>query len=365
MNWREKNDYYGATHNAYGGGFIRWCWGLSLGANWAGITTKYAVEVDKSAAATYKNNHPNCNVLSRDIANVSKVDMPIESPFVLFGGPPCQGFSASNRKTRTLDNLKNALFKHFIRIVSELKPRWVVFENVQGIVSFQNGLIITEIIKELEKMKYSISKDVLDAVCFGVPQYRKRFILVANNANIQFIFPQRQENLTFTTVKEAIGDLPLLKNGEKYDVLNYKGNYTSKYIQFIRRGSLFPTQNHVSKNKDYVINRYKYIRQGQNWQAIPEHLMRNYANKGECHSGIYRRLCNSKPSVVISNYRKNMLIHPTQNRGLSVREAARLQSFPDTFKFYGTITEVQQQIGNAVPPLLAKVIFDRIIEYEE
>jgi DNA (cytosine-5)-methyltransferase 1 len=337
--------------------------GLSLGANWAGITTAYAVEFDKAAAVTYKNNHPGCTVLIDDIANITKDNIPIKSPFVLFGGPPCQGFSSSNQRTRTLDNPKNVLFKHFIRLVSELKPRWIVFENVQGIVGFQNGMIINELINELEKLEYKVNKEILDAVNFGVPQYRKRFILIANNENIQFVFPVKQENLI--TVKEAIGDLPALKNGEKIDVLDYKSNYISEYIEFIRNGSLSATQNYVSRNKDYVIDRYKYIKQGQNWRAIPELLMKNYSNKEKCHSGIYRRLCNSQPSVVISNYRKNMLIHPSQDRGLSVREAARLQSFPDTFKFHGLLSEIQQQIGNAVPPLLAKAIFDRIIEYEE
>jgi DNA (cytosine-5)-methyltransferase 1 len=321
------------------------------------------VEFDKAAAITYKNNHPDCTVLNKDIANISKSDMPMESPFILFGGPPCQGFSASNQKTRTLDNPKNAMFKHFIRLVSELDPKWVVFENVQGIVGFQGGIIIDKIIENLKRLGYTVNKEIMDAVDFGVPQYRKRFILVANNADIQFVFPPKQEH--HITVKEAMGDLPVLKNGEKSDVAAYKTNYISDYIQFIRNGSLAPTQNHVSKNKDYVINRYKYIKQGQNWQAIPESLMKNYADKEKCHSGIYRRLCYSQPSIVISNYRKNMLIHPDQDRGLSVREAARLQSFPDTFTFQGLITEIQQQIGNAVPPLLAKAVFDRIIEYEK
>lgn len=337
--------------------------GLSLGANWAGITMAYAVEFDKATVSTYKNNHPDCNVLDDDIANISKANIPIERPFILFGGPPCQGFSASNQKTRTLDNPKNALFKHFIRLVAELNPKWVVFENVQGIKSFQNGAVIDELTKELEKLCYKVNKEILDAVDFGVPQCRKRFILVANNVDIQFLFPPKQENII--TVKEAIGDLPALKNGDKIDVLDYKPNYISEYIQFIRNDSKFATQNHVSKNNDYVIERYKHIKQGQNWQAIPESLMENYADKKKCHSGIYRRLSNSQPSVVISNYRKNMLIHPTQDRGLSVREAARLQSFPDTFTFHGLISEMQQQIGNAVPPLLAKAVFDRIIEYEE
>ena len=99
--------------------------------------------------------------------------------------------------------------------------------------------------------------------------------------------------------------------------------------------------------------------------AIPDELMLNYANKSNCHSGIYKRLVANKPSVVISNYRKNMLIHPYQDRGLSVREAARLQSFPDKFIFKGCLSHIQQQIGNAVPPLLAKAVFEKILEYGE
>ena len=132
----------------------------------------------------------------------------------------------------------------------------------------------------------------------------------------------------------------------------------------MRKGSKKPLQNYVSRNADYVIERYSYIGQGQNWKAIPEHLMLNYKNSQNCHSGIYKRLDPDKPSVVISNYRKNMLIHPFQNRGLSVREAARLQSFPDTFVFEGTIMKIQQQIGNAVPPLMAEAIFKKILSYE-
>jgi len=111
---------------------------------------------------------------------------------------------------------------------------------------------------------------------------------------------------------------------------------------------------------DYVVERYKHIGQGQNWRAIPDSLMTNYKDKNNCHSGIYKRLKWDEPSVVISNYRKNMLIHPTQDRGLSVREAARIQSFPDNFIFEGTVHYIQQQIGNAVPPLLAEAIFNQI-----
>ena len=136
----------------------------------------------------------------------------------------------------------------------------------------------------------------------------------------------------------------------------------SPYAQLMRKGSDMARQNYVSRNNDLVIERYKYIGQGQNWRAIPDFLMQNYADKGRCHSGIYKRLRADQPSVVISNYRKSMLIHPYENRGISVREAARLQSFPDTFIFEGPLMHIQQQIGNAVPPLLSKAVFQEILK---
>jgi len=138
----------------------------------------------------------------------------------------------------------------------------------------------------------------------------------------------------------------------------------SSYANRMRGDSASSFQNFVSKSSNYVIERYSYIKPGQNWRAIPDHLMQNYKNKNNCHSGIYKRLQMSEPSIVISNYRKNMLIHPAQDRGLSVREAARIQSFPDSFIFEGSIHYIQQQIGNAVPPLLAEAIFRKILLYE-
>jgi DNA (cytosine-5)-methyltransferase 1 len=127
------------------------------------------------------------------------------------------------------------------------------------------------------------------------------------------------------------------------------------------RGALTACSNHlVTANNTTILNRYHHIPKGGNWQNIPDHLMDNYANPERCHTGIYKRLKLNEPSIVIGNFRKNMLIHPTQTRGLSVREAARLQSFPDSFKLLGSIGFQQQQVGNAVPPLLAKAVFDRI-----
>ncbi len=332
--------------------------GLSLGAIWAGIKIPCAVEKDLSAAQTYKTNHPETNVFTQDIREIDPLSLGIKEPFIVFGGPPCQGFSFSNTQTRTLDNDNNSLFKEFIRFVDLLQPKWFLFENVEGILSFNKGETVKQIQKCFEDIGYKIVFDVLTASNFGVPQNRNRFIMVGNRCGIDFCFPTRKKKSV--SVWEAIGDLPELENGQMAEVLPYSSD-PSPYAKRMRGKSKFATQNFVSRNQEYVLERYKYIKPGQNWQAIPEHLMTNYKNRNNCHSGIYRRLEPDKPSIVISNYRKNMLIHPFQNRGLSVREAARLQSFPDDFIFEGTIMYKQQQIGNAVPPLMAEVIFKQII----
>jgi DNA (cytosine-5)-methyltransferase 1 len=183
--------------------------------------------------------------------------------------------------------------------------------------------------------------------------------MVGNRKNIFFEFPRKLNYKV--TVKEAFIDLPDLVNGQKTESLPYKNVELSEYAKILRNGSKVSTQNFVTENQPLTIKRYKYIKPGQNWKAIPKRLMKNYKDINNCHSGIYKRLDPEKPSVVISNYRKNMLIHPFQDRGLSIREAARIQGFPDTFYFKGYFSHQQQQIGNAVPPLLAKAIFNQII----
>jgi DNA (cytosine-5)-methyltransferase 1 len=336
--------------------------GLSLGAEWAGIKVLCAIEMDCHSAKTYKANHPNTNVIISDIQNTNPNEIAKKGDvFILFGGPPCQGFSTSNRKTRNDDNANNSLFREFLRFTTELYPEWILFENVEGIVNYNKGRIVENIKRSFSDLGYSISDEILYASDYGVPQHRNRFFIVGNRKNIPFVFPEKMKNII--SVGEAINDLPLLNNGDVFDQLPYRKDIKpSFYAKIMRKKSKFSSQNIVSKNFDYVIERYKYIKPGQNWRAIPEHLMANYKNKNNCHSGIYKRLKIDEPSVVISNYRKNMLIHPIQDRGLSVREAARLQSFPDSFIFEGSIHYIQQQIGNAVPPLLAKAIFEQILK---
>lgn len=333
--------------------------GMSVGAIMAGINVEVAVENDKNAALTFHTNHPNSEIITDDIRNVSLVSK-YKNPFILFGGPPCQGFSTSNTKSRNNDNPNNSLFWEYIRQVRELTPKWFVFENVEGIKSFDNGTVIERLKSEFEKLGYKTSWKVLTASDYGVPQNRNRFFMIGNRLNIDFEFPKKKKKVI--TVKDAIEDLPNLDNGSLFDLMEYKSKPTNSYAKLMRGKEIKAPQNYVSRNKEYVIERYKHIKPGQNWKAIPEDLMQNYTDTKNCHSGIYKRLDPNSPSVVIANYRKNMLIHPFENRGLSVREAARIQSFPDNFKFKGKLSFQQQQIGNAVPPLLAKVIFEQIIK---
>jgi len=337
--------------------------GLSVGAENAGIKIGFAVEKDISAAKTFARNHPGVKVLCEDITKVDPkmhVDKP---PFIVFGGPPCQGFSLSNTKTRTDKNSNNELFFEFVRFVDELQPEWFLFENVEGITNYNKGNTVLKIKECFSEIGYNTTEAVLYASDYGVPQHRNRFFMVGNRLGVNFEFPEKHNKKV--NVQEALADLPILVNGDNFPTAEYSlpiGS-VSEYAARMRGNSTGPLQNFVSRNQEYVIERYKHIKQGENWKAIPAELMGNYANTKNCHSGIYKRLNANKPSVVISNYRKNMLIHPFQDRGLSVREAARLQSFPDSFFFEGPLSHIQQQIGNAVPPLLAEAIFKKILSY--
>lgn len=343
--------------------------GLSIGAEMAGVQIMFAVEKDKYAAETYSFNHKNIPVICEDIHNINPLQYikPIEAndQLIVFGGPPCQGFSTSNTVTRNMQNPNNSLFEEFVRFVATLKPEWFLFENVEGFYRFEKGSVRDKVKSCFEELGYTVNDKIVVASDYGVPQHRHRFIMIGNRHGILYQFPKKHKKVY--TVKDAISDLPNLSNGQMDETLPYTYSIkeASEYAKLMRKGSKFSQQNYVSKNADYVIERYKHIGQGQNWKAIPETLMTNYKDRNNCHSGIYKRLQADKPSVVISNYRKNMLIHPSQNRGLSVREAARLQSFPDFFIFKGSLSHIQQQIGNAVPPLLAKAVFQQIIQQTE
>jgi DNA (cytosine-5)-methyltransferase 1 len=334
--------------------------GMSLGAQMAGINVVLAIEKDKHAAATYSANHQKTKIILDDIKNVHTINISSSSKEkILFGGPPCQGFSTSNQRTRKLDNPLNWLFKEFLRIVCLWQPDWVVLENVRGIVETEHGLFCDAIIHELHDVGYTSTCGVLCAADFGVPQVRSRFFLMASRHGVSVDMPKPTTRRPIN-VRQAIDDLPSLPNGASVNRLDYPRKPKSDYAKSLRNGNKGCSGHLVTNNASHIIERYRHIPQGGNWENIPERLMANYSDRTRCHTGIYRRLRDDKLSVVLGNYRKNMLIHPWEDRGLSVREAARLQSFPDWYDFKGSIGFQQQQVGNAVPPLLAYAVFNAI-----
>lgn len=336
--------------------------GMSLGAIACGVDVKYAVEVDPNAAKTFKGNHPECSLLVEDVRCIGAdrfKKLNRKDELVIFGGPPCQGFSTSNQHNRNLENPQNWLFKEYLRLVSALKPEWVVFENVKGLVETEQGFFLDAVRNGFRQAGYTVSDFILNSADYGVPQKRNRLFIVGSLGGRVVAPPPKVKKVR--TVREALFDLPELENGDVPDFAKYRRAATNGYAKNLRADLPGCWNNVVTTNAAHIIERYQHIPQGGNWADVPSRLMNNYTDVSRCHTGIYRRLNESEPSVVIGNFRKNMLIHPWKHRGLSVREAARLQSFPDSFRFFGSIGFQQQQVGNAVPPLLAQAVFKQIM----
>lgn len=341
--------------------------GLSLGAQLAGVTVTHAIEENHAAAATYRGNHPETKVIEDDIRKHTPPTFKRGGTSILFGGPPCQGFSTSNQRTRNVENPKNWLFADFFRFAKASNPEWIVLENVKGVRETAQGQFEELILAEMDALGYSNTIWQLCAADFGVPQKRHRVFFIGRRKGSGKI-PDcpLPTNTVAVTVRQAIADLPELTIGANIDERAYRNRCPSDYARAMRKNLAVCTGHLVTANNDVVRKRYPYIPQGGNWQDIPKHLMENYTNlvdERSRHTGIYRRLSWDNPSVVIANFRKNMLVHPEQHRGLSVREAARIQSFPDDYIFSGSIGLRQQQVSNAVPPLLAKAVFSTLIAH--
>ncbi|MBI4473471.1 MAG: DNA cytosine methyltransferase [Acidobacteria bacterium] len=311
---------------------------------------------------------------------------------VLIGGPPCRGFSSANRNSWSSDNPHNQLVNIFMMYVEKLRPPLFLMENVQGIVwTATNGSaqarpsVAENVFRRMRKAGYLVFPKLLDAVWYGVPQYRTRFFLVGIHEDVGYRMDDFGEwgpfpapthgpgtSRPYVTVREAIADLPPIGNGHISDELSYvepdRAVSANRFLDFVRlhapKNSIL---DHVtSHHAEYVIERYKQIPPGGNWEDIVE-MMSNYADVNRTHSNIYRRLLWDEPSITIGHYRKSMLVHPEQHRGLSLREAARLQSFPDWFRFAGALVgnggliHKQQQLANAVCPLVTKALAQFIL----
>ncbi|WP_165233523.1 DNA cytosine methyltransferase [Aquisphaera insulae] len=347
--------------------------GLSLGFELAGFSIALALEKASGAAATYRRNHPDAVLVEEDIRDIeparclADAGINLDDVDALVCGLPCQGFSESNRRTRNMDNPRNHLYADVLRFVAALRPKCVIVENVAGMRTMAGGAVIHRIVEACERQGYAMATFELNAADFGVPQFRRRLFIVGIRGPA-LTSPEPTHGTPsnpYVTVRQAIHDLPVLRTGCDVDRLRYRRvSELSSYQKRMRAESSrdqLVSGNWVTKNSPDVLERFRYVGRGQNWEVIPAHLMLNLRNPSLCHTGYYYRLQWDEPSKVVGNFRKNMLIHPSQNRTLSVREAARLQSFPDNYEFLGAKQVRQQQVADAVPPLLAKAVANVVI----
>ena len=323
--------------------------------------TAVATDFNEKALATFSHNMPNTKTICGDITN-EKVKMQIIETSkklgvnMIIGGPPCQGFSLKGKKLG-LNDPRNYLFKEYLNIVNELQPNVFVIENVKAILSTSAGWFKNQIIDEVKKMGYFVEYGVLTATDFGVPQTRQRAIFICcKDKAIQLPVPNCKN---IVTVRDAISDLAYLNASEGNDISEYKTKPESKYQELMRKNSAMLFNHKASKHAKIAIEKLKMIPAEGGKEYLPEEMRGR-----QRFSGTWGRLKWDNPSPTIdtrfdacSNGTNN---HPFLNRAITPREAARLQSLDDKFMFIGSKFYIRQQIGNAVPPLMAKAIADQI-----
>lgn len=335
--------------------------GLSLGFEMAGAKVLMANEYDENIATSYVKNRPNNNMIIEDI---TKLD--IETTFknlkdsidIVIGGPPCQGFSQKGQR-KTINDPRNFLFKYYFNVVDFIRPEYFVMENVPNLLTAENGFFKKEITELFSNIGYTINCDVLNASDFGVPQNRRRAFIIGKVGTERVLFPQKKNNKV--TAWEAISDLAFLNSGEGRFEQNYRIEPQSDYQKLLRKGSkkLF---NHIATSHSAVaIKRMAMVPIGGGRNDLPKEELTK-----SIYSGTWGRIIKDDISVTITTRfdtpSSGRFTHPFLNRAITVREAARLQSFPDNFIFYGTKTSQMKQVGNAVPPLLAKAVAEAILK---
>jgi len=349
--------------------------------------TIVANDIDEYAGKTYKENHKDAEFIRGSIAEEEtkkKIQRCVRkitekaTVDVVIGGPPCKGFSLANKMTRDMSNPMNHLMYHFLEMVRRLKPVAFVMENVPGILAMENGDVVDCLVEKFKNLGYpNTDYMLLNAADYGAPQIRKRTFIVGSQSTIPIDDPVQTHGskedlknnpalLPHVKLIDAIGDLPTIRVGSS---TSNSDDYLSKPNPFqaeMRKKSAKVRDHVVTKNTPIVIERIKSVPAGGNWENIPLKLMQvdgKYGGIEKAHSMIYKRLRKNEPAITITNFRKGMIIHPTQNRLFSVREAARIQTFPDDYVFKGGLSDKQQQVADAVPVILAKKVSESVLKH--
>lgn len=374
--------------------------GFSLGFQLSGYYDIIgAIEIDDWAASTFKYNHPEATVLVKNISEVSNEELIkyFKDVDFLLGGPPCQGFSVCNKNAGDPKDPRNSLFREFIRVAKVLSPKVVIMENVPNLIKAKTEtkeFVISIIKKELENLGYHVEYRILDATCYGVPQIRKRIVIIGckDELNNYFPYPTHtvntfndnlfgdEDNLAICpTLWDAISDLPEIRACEGEDIMQYTSEPQNEY-QLMLRDNSDCVYNHIAMNhSNRMVERFATMKWGESTEDVPEEfkpLKRN--GNGERSDKVYgqnnRRMYPNKPCHTIAASFYANFVHPYLNRNFTPREGARIQSFPDWYRFMGKPTTPSKsllkkegrlddihlcqynQIGNAVPPLLSKAI---------
>ncbi len=358
--------------------------GCSLGFKQAGYSIIYANDNDLSAVTTYKKNfpetictHENIDALDFDNLlsdlNIKKGDLDI-----LIGGPPCQGFSTAG--ARFWDDPRNNLLKSYVKALKAIKPKWFIMENVEGLLTSKKGTYLYEAAKAFIQLGYKIRVEKIYSQEYGVPQRRKRVLIVGNRLGYNFKMPEptmqisgqifRNSNVT---IAHAIKGLPN-PTSDKDKKLQYSSDPIDAFDEFLRNSCLNVSDHYSFNITGTQLERISLLKPGQTMKDLPDHLQhesfKKRANRrvadgtptekrGGSPSGL-KKLHYNEPCLTITGAATREFIHPIENRPLTIRECARIQTFPDSFNFSGNSSQKIQQIGNAIPPMLARIFAEHI-----
>lgn len=356
------------------------CGGLTKGFSMAGIRSIFASDIDENCEKTFSRNFPDVPFLCKDITQITKEEVDALTkgviPDIIIGGPPCQGFSLANkRRNQVADDPRNRLFYGFVKFINWYSPKLFVMENVKGLLSMKDGEVLKTILEAFRNAGdfggYDVEYKVLLASDYGVPQNRERVIIIGTRKDLG-LKPRHPEPLHLDhkiTVDEAISDLPQIEACQGTEVMAYPLPPQNEYQKLMRSNMTYVTNHIAMHHTKRLIDRFEAIKPGQSlvdvWETHGSVKRGAPGEKSDVKFGQNnQRLWGNQPAPTIAASFQSNFIHPHLNRNFTAREGARLQSFPDDFIFEGMRTKMSwekglsqyQQIGNAVPVLMAKAI---------